>query len=89
MAHDRFALTHRRTNRLKNLLLAAGVGLVAAILLLALAIPIFELVIGDCKPGEQDGQCGLGTFVAYVLAFGSAVVFWPIASTVFFRKFLR
>ena len=83
------ALTQRKRNRLRNVLVAIGVGLVAATLFLALAIPIFELVIGDCKPGEQDGQCGLGTFVAYVLAFGSAVIFWPIASTVFFRKFLR
>jgi hypothetical protein len=40
----------------------------------------FSTVYPDCKPGQPDGQCGLGTFLAELMGFAGAAVAWPICS---------
>jgi len=46
-------------------------------MLVSLALPVVGNYIGragDCKPGEIDGQCGLGTFIGLLYGLCAAVV---------------
>jgi ABC-type amino acid transport system permease subunit len=36
----------------------------------------------DCSPGQQDGQCGLATFVGLLNGLAAGGVFFAIASIV-------
>jgi hypothetical protein len=67
----------------------AGAGTVVAVLSGFLAFGVFTVIIGDCAPGQQDGQCGLGTFMSEILAFGSACVVWLFATLVLYRRFAK
>jgi hypothetical protein len=60
-------------------------------LLVVLGLAIFTQLIGygcgraiDCKPGQQDGQCGLGTFMGELAGFFAAcgVLLFGVAGTV-------
>jgi hypothetical protein len=66
-------------------------------LLVILAMSIGILFAGygcgraiDCSPGQQDGQCGLGTFMGIVNGVGFGGVFLLVASSLtvtdWFRK---
>ena len=46
-------------------------------ILISLVLPLIGSRIGkagDCKPGEVDGQCGLGTFVGFAYGACGGVV---------------
>jgi surface polysaccharide O-acyltransferase-like enzyme len=68
------------------LTLAILAALLVAALSLAVTVPVFKVIIGDCAPGQQDGQCGLGTFMAYICAFGTSIVVWLVTAVKFSRR---
>jgi len=68
--------------------LAILAALAVAALWFAVTVLVFKVIIGDCAPGQQDGQCGLGTFMAYVCALGTSIVVWLVAAVKFSRRLL-
>ncbi|WP_353063505.1 hypothetical protein RBB77_19865 [Tunturibacter psychrotolerans] len=60
-------------------------------LIVVLSLAIFTQLLGygcgraiDCKPGQQDGQCGLGTSMGLLVGFFAAcgIVVFGVAGTV-------
>jgi hypothetical protein len=45
----------------------------------ACLLPLLRLVM-ECRPGQIDGQCGLGTLAAWVSALLGSLVVWVGAS---------
>jgi hypothetical protein len=78
----------QRLSRPFAVMLAILASLVVAALSFAVTVPFFRVIIGDCVPGQQDGQCGLGTFMAYICALGASLIVWLVAAVKFSRRLL-
>jgi hypothetical protein len=61
-------------------------GLVVSVLFFAAAFPVLKLMIGDCAPGQQDGQCGLGTFLSLLGSLVLSLVVCIVATQWFFFR---
>jgi hypothetical protein len=58
--------------------------------MLSIAIAVGGYALGkavDCKPGQIDGQCGLGTFLGLLYGVGAGLVLFLI-TTVYFWSWL-
>src|SRR5579885_1476360 len=67
---------------------AIGAALFVAALSFVCLLPVFMHHYPDCRPGNVDGQCGLGTFIAVVYALAISLAIWIFASLVFYFWFL-
>jgi hypothetical protein len=69
-----------------SLLISIASGAIVALV----ASPCLYFVAGrmaQCRPGEGDGQCALGTFMLQWFAVAVGIALWPIAS-VFTWKYI-
>lgn len=68
---------------------AGAAGFVVSVIAFAVTFETFKLMIGDCAPGQQDGQCGLGTFLSLLCSFPVSLLVWIVATYKFFRRFAK
>ena len=76
-------------SRLLIALKAGAAGFVVSVIAFAVTFELFKLMIGDCAPGQQDGQCGLGTFLSLLWSFPVSLLVWMVATYKFFRRFVK
>lgn len=76
-------------NRTKWTALAIGIALIIGAASFYPWLRVWLLLIPDCAPHQQDGQCGLATFLDAAVAIPSAIVTGVIAGVTFFRRKTR
>lgn len=75
------SLTSRYLGRIDQLnpalkiLSVLGTACLSALVVFGCLLPVLRF-LWECKPGEIDGQCGLGTLAAFASAFFGALVAW-------------
>jgi hypothetical protein len=72
-------------------LIFAGIvsGFVVAIAALRPLYYAFLQKYPDCAPNQQDGQCGLASFMDLLYAAGVAIVLWLVVAIFLSRHLMR
>ncbi|MEO8869897.1 MAG: hypothetical protein ABI357_03600 [Granulicella sp.] len=67
---------------LKSLLIVA----IVTAVVFAISFIAFHVAMPDCAPGQQDGQCGLATFLAFLYSFAPALTATLVTSVYLFVR---